>query len=348
MDNEILIQKSLLNEQDKINLINMIKLNNFPKNINNLSIFSQKGKINNNNDYITYEYDCTLYYISKLNIWIDEEYKLLSNSNWWYCCDIIKFINHINHYINIINNINLTNILVIEKNVVAIQKWFNTYGHFMDELFTLKNYIINNKDYIPIFSFPLEMEDNIYATGNYKIICEMLFNKDYVNLFNNNITKINKLILIKHYITDNTFHKFPIYISDLIKNKILYSLPKMNSNDYLFITRNKSVHLSRNLDNQKEIEEYLLTLHVNIINPEEITFNELILQINSHTNIIITWGSALVNLVFCPLYSNIIILKSKSYEHECIDLFKKIIDDRYLNIKIIVHDNNNIKPCDII
>jgi hypothetical protein len=42
--------------------------------------------------------------------------------------------------------------------------------------------------------------------------------------------------------------------------------------------------------------------------------------------------------------TNVVILKSKSYEDEPLDLFSKIINTYQLNVKVIAHTNNCIDP----
>jgi hypothetical protein len=349
-----LIDNSLLDIDDKILLKNVLQQNNYPQDIYNLSIFSKKGVEVINNDYNTIVYDKkeVLFYDSYMNIWIDSDLKLLPFSNWWYRTNISKFLAHIDHYLNRIKMIDMNNCQIEESNFIAIQKWFNTYGHFLDEIICLKEYNTNNNFlYKPFISFPLEeyeVESVKCASLNYKIICKSLFDNNYTNVFSaKKVVKVNGLTLLKHEYLEKTFHHFPLTISNEIVNKYcnsVYDIFNTDSNDILFLTRGIANHLPRNLENQTEIEEYLVQKNVKVVNPELIEFEIFIRLINSYKNIIITWGSAIVNLMFSSPNTKIKILKSKSYEDESIDLFNKIINERNLEIEIIHHQNNRIEP----
>jgi hypothetical protein len=353
-----LIDNSLLDIDDKILLKNLLQQNKYPKDIYNLSIFSKRGVDVINNDYNTIVYDKkeVLFYDNFVNMWIDEDLKLLPYSNWWYRKNISLFLSHVNLYLNRIKMLDTNNCQIEESNFIAIQKWFNTYGHFLDEIVCLKEYNTkNNFIYKAFISFPLEnyeVESVKYASLNYKIICNSLFENNYLNVFSTEkIVKVNGLILLTHEYEEKTFHHFPFTISNEIVSKYCNSVPdifNINSNDVLFLTRGIASHMPRNLENQTEIEEYLIQKNVKVVNPELIEFEIFIRLINSYKNIIITWGSAIVNLMFCSQNTKIKILKSKSYEHESIDLFNKIINERNLEIEILVHQNNRIEPSTIL
>jgi len=348
MENKTLIEKSLLNNYDKELLINMVNNNLYPKNLFNLSIFSKLGIEYKINNYIYIKYDNNIYfYNKKINIWMDNEFKLLPYSNWWCDTDLQRFINHINIYLLYIQNININNAIFITGNFISITKWFNTYGHFLDEISCLKEFLMNEefKNNYPFISFNLNI-NNIYNNSNYKDFCDLLFEKYYDPI--NDLTKVNNIIIIKHLYNDVTFHSFSKSVTNFILNKININNEKIFnnsiSNEYLFITRGEDPpHLPRNLKNKKEIENYFLKKNICVFNPEQHNIYDMIKIIKNYNNIIITWGSALTNLCFCNDNSNIIILKSDSYKDENIKLFEKIINDRKLIIHIIESINNIIE-----
>jgi hypothetical protein len=350
MNSEILINKSMLSQEDKELLLNLVNSKRYPNDVHKLSIFSKLGFYDKINNYNTYNVNSEVFYSSLMNIWMDNEFKLLPISNWWFETDLERFIIHINHYINFINKIDKkSNFDIINENVFAITKWFTTYGHFLDEIFCLKDFeLINNNDnIIPFISFPLEAENNIYKTSNYKTICDLLWNKYFNAYKQQNIIKIKSVILIRHLYNDVTFHSFPLTVCDFIEKKIISNDIIINDK-ILFITRGYATHLKRNLDNQMEIEEYLKNNNVDIFNPENNDFDKLVNIIKCYKKIIITWGSALVNLIFCNNESEIIILKSESYKNEQINLFNKIIKSRKLKISIMDSVNNIIEPSSIL
>lgn len=352
MTTEELVNSSMLNANDKILLLDMINTHRYPNDIHTLSIFSKKGTFIKQGDYNTYLYKNEYFYYISINkiidSWFDSDFKLLLFTNWWYRTDIMRFLENINRFIRMTQTVDVNKYKLLSNgySYISIQKWFNTYGHFLDEIFCLYDFIkndsINNK---PFFSFPLEIENNLYGVSNYKEICTLLFDDNYYNSIDS-LVKVDNLTLITHEYGEKTFHEFSIKPLTCIFNNILSNniITNDSFNDTLFITRGIATHMKRNLDNQIEIEHFLKEQNITIFNPEKDTFKNLVIIIQQYNKIIITWGSALVNLIFCNPCSEIIILKSKSYDDETIDLFNKIIEQRKLKIKIITSIDNKIDP----
>ncbi len=348
------IENSLLNSDDKRIMKEIAHSGTFPRGIDKLSIISNKGCLTRVGSYDIYSYDQNVYYYKKLDLWMDDEFKIIQYSNIsCFSCGIEKFINIITHYLRHISS-NPTYFndkeLPMHGDYISISKWFNTYGHVLDELCCIKDYMMTNNlnTYIPFISIP--MEKNIYNNSNYKNICDTLFDKYFSAYTESKIIKVNKLTLIKHEYMNKKFHSFPIQVTNLLKQnpKVYTEDRQSNKENFLFITRGIASHMPRNLENQKEIEDYLHNNRVDIYNPEIHSIWELLQTINVYNKIIITWGSALVNLSFCNEYSEIIILKSKSYKEEKIDLFNQIINSRKLKIKIIESIDNVIDPVTIL
>ena len=241
----------------------------------------------------------------------------------------------------------MDNCLDIGSNFISIQTWFTTYGHFLDESFNLYDFyskIKNNKDIN--FKILQEYPNDKEYYKNYSTISKILFNNNHINAYNfknNKIIKLKNLYLIKHSYDMPTFHRFPINVRNHILDNILISdifSTNDSCNNCCFITRGIATHLPRNLDNQNEIESYFKNNSFSIINPEELSFCDFINNIRNKKLIIVTWGSALTNLIFSKPGTNIIILKSKSYEDENLDLFRYIIAN--LNVVVITHVDNKI------
>jgi capsular polysaccharide biosynthesis protein len=231
----------------------------------------------------------------------------------------------------------------IGNNVIAIQQWYYAYGHFMDENFNLFDFHSQIKKIYNLDFKILNDYSNDVAYKNYPFISNVLFGNNHINSFHydKKILKFKNLFLIKHKITMPTFHKFPLTAKNHILNFIQNNNSSNNDKIGCFITRGIATHLPRNLDNQNEIEDFFNSKqNFCVINPEKITICDFINTIQNKNIIVITWGSALVNLLFLKPQTNVIILKSKSYEHESIELFKHIIKD--LNLHILVHENNMI------
>ena len=346
---------SLLNENDK----NILK--SFSGNVNilkTMSIFSNKGSYCNLNDYSYFktDNDINIYYIGSIyvndnknvsiSIFIDENKKILFDSKYYfYMFD--RLINSLNMILNVVNNIDLNNYIDIGSDIISIEKWFITYGHFQDEAYNLcdfKNDMekITNINYKVILDYGSNNNLISYNFSNYKIIDNYLFGNSSINAFDNGlvILKMRNLNLITHNITDKTFHNFPMYSRNLILSKI-----EINDCEYdkVFITRGIATHLSRNLSNEKEIEDILISKKYFIVNPELDSFNNFINKIRNAKIVVLTWGGALTNMVYLNQNTVVYILKSQSYEHESIELFMKIIKKYKLQIHIIVHKNNKIE-----
>lgn len=347
-----IIDNSLLCDDDKNILKYLVTSKIFPNQINKLSIFSNSGCLTKTDKYEFYTYDKNAcYYLLNINLWMDNEFKIIPYSNWWYSTDLERFMFHIDAYLKYVRLIN-TNRIGIEDctgNYVAITKWFDTYGHVLDELCCLRECMVENnliEMAMPFISIPFAK--NIYNNSNYKDICDTIFDRRYLNVSGKtNLIKINNFTLIKHMYACKTFHSFPLSVTMSIENKLGVTNTNTPINEKtIFITRgdNDPPHLPRNLKNKKQIETYLHNNNVDIFNPESRTFFELVHTIKLYNNIIITWGSALTNLIFCNPASEITILKSKSYADETIDLFNKIINTRKLKIKIINSIENIIDP----
>jgi hypothetical protein len=337
-------------EIDK-NILREIALSKNMKLCENLSFYSKKyNMIKSLDDYKyiqTNSEDYIYYNCRQPSIFIDNEKKIIFNSKWWFNNgnQPNEFINHMRHVLNYLQNINLDNFIDISHNLISIQSWFSAYGHFMDESFNLCDFYLkyknkkNNNINLNIFQdYP---KDNL----NYNEIKNKLFENNHINpqlyLPNTPLLRFKNLILIKHTIFCQTFHSFPINIRQKIIESIMPANSIIEKNINCFITRNIATHLPRNLSNQKEIECFIKSLdNFSVINPENISFDAFINILQNQKLVIITWGSALTNLIYLKPNTNVIILQSKSYEHENIVLFKQVV--KHLNIGIIKHTDNII------
>jgi capsular polysaccharide biosynthesis protein len=262
-------------------------------------------------------------------------------------------LNHIFPYLNKIdlNDIDLNNnVIFLDCNIISITKWFITYGHFKDELFNLYNFTeklkkIFNCENKVLVDF-LKSKNNLsYETDNYDLLNNFLFEDNIINANSyKSILKMKKVFLIEHIISSEHFHLFPINA----KNKILSKIKENNLNyKNIFITRGTALHLPRNINNQLQIEEFLTSKNYNLINPEIINIELFINSIKNAENVFITWGGALVNLVYLNKNTNVYILRSKSYQHESLKLFKFLFDKNNYNLNINIIDSDIENNVDI-
>ena len=354
------IDKLILVTIDDKNILKDAYNKNNIKICNNMSIFSNLGTNKTIEPYQYYFLDDDVYY---LNLWhqhdmlffVDKNKKILFDSRYYFMCSINNFIKRLDEIIKYIDSIDLNNTNIIENinfNVVAIQNWFVTYGHFKDEMFNLCNFynIIRqssklneqNCKILCEFHTNTELIKHYNTTENYEIISRYLFPNNFINpyLYGKKILKFNSIHLIKHLYHFKTFHLFPKSVTTIIFNNIGNTII---NNKNVFITRGIAKHICRNINNQQQIEDFFVSNNYILINPENICLNYFINNIRNSDNVIITWGGALVNMIYLKENANVCILKSESYKHESIDLFSKIIKELKLNVNIIVCDNfNNI------
>lgn len=281
------------------------------------------------------------YYYKPLQVFLNKQKKILCNSNINACETNKKYLNDISNSINSLNLDNDENFQEIE-NIIAIQRWFVTYGHFKDEIFNLCNFyeLFNNKKYKVFMNYAGVNHMN-YSTDNYDKLKNILFNdQNFINAanFNCNVIKIKKLILISHNMDSPMFHMFPQNVTNKICSKI--NNIDVNFNKNVFITRGQALHLPRNLANQSEIEEYFKNINYNVINPEITELELFINSIKNAENIYVTWGGAMVNLCYVNKKSNIFLLQSLSYIKENIFQIFKFLKN-YDNLYIIRCDDDN-------
>jgi len=331
----------LLSDEDK-NIFKHARSTSNIEYLQNMSIFSQEGNYKKHCDYYVFKSkpSINIYYLGSHKIFIDANKKIFFYSRCF--LGIFRhFIHFIDQILNLLSNIDINeNILDIGSNFVSIEKWFITYGHFKDEIFLLTDYIDKiNKNYTVLLDYHTIDLPNYKANINYNVIDNLLLGNNSINLFENRnkIIKLQNLILIRNRSTDVTFHSFPINVRNKIFNAIDGNQKKYNK---VFITRGVATHLNRNLSNQLEIENYLSNNNFLVINPELLTCIDFISSIKNADKIVITWGSALVNLIYLKPYAKVYILKSQSYQHENLMLFNKIIKTYNLHVEVITHENN--------
>jgi hypothetical protein len=313
-----------------------------------MSIFSTLGEYKSIDGYKYYEsYDNEYVYyipgkIHGIGVFVDKNRKILFNSKYFTFFPglLEEFLQNI---LPIVNDLDFDNNTYIDDNIIAITKWFDTYGHYTDEIFNLCNYYEKIKNIIPnnykiLVDYAPSSIIN-YSMDNYQLLNSYLFENNITNA-NNCIFKLKKILLIEHVVASENFHTFPI----TAKNKILTKIRDLNLNyKNIFITRGNALHMPRNLSNQTEIEKLLELYNYVVINPELMDIESFINSVRNADNVFITWGGALTNLIYLKHHANVYIMRSKSYSHESIDLFKFLFDktNYNLNTNIIDADSNN-------
>lgn len=325
----------------------------------NLSIFSKKCFFETCNEYTyvrTYE-NSNIFYIPILKIFIDEDKKILLFSSINIDLDI-WFYNMIDFVLKTIEETDITNNKDIGENFIWCQKWFISYGHFIDELFTLfdfteqmkaNNNEMNHFKHLQDYPISQESQNNYLIANNnanYDKISNYLFGNTFINLGNEvqNCYKLKNLLIIRHIGigNDTTFHKFPKNAKNHILNKMEPIIKETNKN--IFITRTEGLHMKRNIENLNEINDFFKNNNYEVINPENMDYDLFVHYLQNAENIFLTWGGIMVSMIYINPNSNICILKSKSYEFEGLDVIKNLISNYSLEnkIKVINHIDNKI------
>lgn len=324
--------------------------------VKQLSIFDTSGEFLTLDNYTYYKSspNSIIYFIKHQNLFITQEKKILfySNFNLYSGNSIMNILKWLQNTYPYIQKLDLTKYHQITNiyPTISVMHWYLTYGHFKDEVYNLCDFYEKitkktNKNYNCLKIVPNPTHDHkmkYLKTGTYNELCELLFDPNV--LFNplefeeHVVFKLNDVLLIDDCLNTNTFHMFPKNVKEKIIKKIDYH-PIYN--EYVFISRGEAIHLPRNLTNQKEIETYFQTKNISVINPEIINLPTLINNISNVDNVIITWGGALVNLIYLKPNTNVYILKSKSYSNETLEFIFKFLKNYKLNINIINCDDKN-------
>lgn len=308
----------------------------------NCSRISKEGHYNIIGNYNYYTSDDYVFYDVYRKIFIDKNKNIIFFSNHIFQ-NIFYIRDKIDELLQYIDKLDLNNYIEIDgvNEVISIQTWAETYGHFLDEITNLYEFEKlfaekNNTRPKILLNFN---ETNMYNNDNYVILTDILFD-NFINIRKNvcgKLIKINKLHIVENSYNCKTFHSFP---SNSI-NRIITNLSEEN-NIYLekaFISRNGSGWNNiRILKNKEEVEELIKGYGYDLIFPEIISLKEFIDRLRSLNKVFITWGSALTNMIFLKPNTNIIILKSESYFSENIKLFEKIIKNNNLNIVEILDE----------
>jgi hypothetical protein len=292
------------------------------------------------NEYTYLEYSEPIYYYYKFNLFFNEKKQILIESE-----QTIRTFNvlldKLTHLLKLIKDSQISFTIFNEhKYLIAINRFNELYGHAVDEIFNLANVLElfknnNITHYIPLFIYP---DDNYYK--NIHSIIEILFDNIVNPEYNNSmLIKIEKLIMIEHHYNLDTFHLFPKNIT----NKIVsyYDKDCNTQHNKICLIREKQTWINNDINNKSDIQTLCIKKGFTIINPELISIQLLISYLKNADTIIITFGSALVNLIFTKINAKIIILKSNSYKSHGIDIFRNLIKNYGIKYDILECDNIN-------
>lgn len=349
---------SCLSKQDRAIFLEAIeehKAGNGFRHAYTMSIFSQRGEIRRNGDYTYRDLEGEeLFYINRMisragPLVLDSEGRIVPESNVMLGYHHL-LIEHIHGFLQLLRSVPLEQATTAFNGPsIAIQSWFITYGHFHDEVYALADFLHTREgkatailDYPPSDSMHL----NYQTSTNYERLQMLALGRSACNVFEAGSVpvKLAGLSLISHMIDAPTFHLFPEKIRETLVCRASGYQP--HSPEAIFVSRQIAKHLPRNIANQDKLEDVCRFSGIPVCYPEQLSFDRLVRRLNAARVIIITWGGALTNLVYLAKGASVLILKSKSYSHETLELFNKIIQQRSLKINVIESNNENIIEVD--
>jgi hypothetical protein len=343
---------------DKIVLLEALEFGygNAQRRLPDLSIFISNSVERERTDiYDNSTYRGVLYYSSVRNkdhsgVFFDQFGKLLFSGR-YYLSHLNAFLDCIDNCLDKISTYRIENAIDVGKNYVSIEKWFVSYGHFKDELYSLANFLSTSdeyKNYRPFFDFPsddfLNTEKFIF-NPNYTRIKNLIFEDNYLNTYDceSTLVRLENLVLIENRFDSLCFHSFPAQISNKIKNKVL-PIDIGFGPKRVFLTRSSSY---RDIHNKFEVERFFSENGFLVINPESISYDDLLYYLKDVNFIAMYYGSAMTNLVYAPAGANVYVLKAESYANENLNLWKKMIEEYKLNFLVINSIENKILDADI-
>jgi hypothetical protein len=318
-----------------------------------LSIFS-KLPIHGNLDNIAFSLITkeTLFYASlnlksNLGVFFDEHKKLVFNSR-FYLTNLKSFLLNIDACLYHLFNLKVEEPFDIGGGFCAIEKWFVTYGHFKDETYNLANFLTRlpaSCAFKAFLDYPVDSDldtDKFKYNANFEVIDKTIFGTTSFNSYKQKgkVLKLNNLICLHNGAGSNCFHSFPINISEKIKSEILMLKEKQRSGPRkVIITRSASY---RDIENKVEVERFLVERGYTLVNPEKISYHDLVCTLANTESAIFYYGSALTNMVYLSPMAKVFILKSQSYMPEKISLWAKVISSYKLDVSEIYSVSNVI------
>ena len=358
-DNEKVDKLKYLPDVDK-KYLNSIK-NHIPWNIicSNMSIFSKKICLDEFDQYkyLETQENSDIFLIKSCHVFVDSDKKIIMYS----CIQLQnadQFFKNIDNIFFFINNTDLTNAQFIGKSFVICERWYESYGHFIDEMFNIFDFcnrFVNKSlnNYTCLQNFSISSSNTQYlvpkeGNKNYKEITSLLFNKSLnIQELNFDCFRLQNLILISHHFNYPTFHLFPKTVTTHILNKTFIENTDFPKN--LFLTRTAGLHIKRIVDNLDELNIYFSNKYYTVINPEVMNYGEFVNYVRCADNLYLTWGGIMVAMIYTKPSCNIYILQGASYDSESLYIIRNLISNYSLEnrIKIIKHSNNIINIADI-
>jgi hypothetical protein len=282
---------------------------------------------------------------SNLSVFCDNEKKLIFNSR-FYFASLNSFLLNIDPCLYHLSNIDLDDALNIGTDFLSIQRWFITYGHFKDEAYTLGDVLSrlpNSSETRALLDYPTDNRldtSKFLANKNYQKIDRLIFSQSSLNAYRLGSIPLalTGLKLVTNKYSSPTFHSFPPSVTARIRSQV-EQLHLQRGPKRIFLTRSNSY---RDPLNKSEIEAYCAARGYTIINPELISYEELVQLSGDAERVICYWGSACTNWIYFRPGTRICALKAQSYSSEPLTFWSKVIKAYDLLISEVVAEENII------
>lgn len=293
-------------------------------------------------------YYCGFYNKKNLGLFFDENKKILFGSR-HYLTHLHSFLQQIDACLENITNCDISKARCFGGGYIAVEKWFYTYGHFKDEIFTLANFadLLNEPFRKVLLDYPSDKRlntESFSSNSNYELIKNLIFGQRALNTyeFGDQVLLINDLVLVENGFDSEAFHSFPPSVTNRIRSAISHSNNMYNK--YIFVTRSASY---RDIANKNEVETKFISSGYELLNPELVSYEELVYALSTAERVAMYYGSAMTNLIYAPKGAKITILKAQSYMEENLDLWRKVIRDYLLDVTVVDAEDNVINLAEI-
>jgi len=262
--------------------------------------------------------DQAIYYVGHhhklhLAIFFDQNKKILFNSR-YYLTQLSAFLQFIDSCLRYLQTIDVSHAVDIGQDYLAIERWFITYGHFKDEAYTLGDVLSRLPRALrcrALLDYPTD--DRLNTTSfayniNYQKIERLIFGERSLNAyeFGSVPLRMRGLLLISNGFNSKGFHAFPPAVARRIRAQVNNpDLPPGPSR--MFLTRSSSY---RDITNKADVESYFVRRGFTLVNPEQMSYEELVRQASDAEAVALYYGSALTNMVYFKPRTRIYILKS--------------------------------------
>lgn len=287
---------------------------------------------------------------ANLAVFCDEKKKLLFRSRFFFA-NLKYFLLNIDACLYHLDNVDLTTALNMGEDFLSIQRWFITYGHFKDEAYTLGDVLgrlPNSSETRALLDYPTDDRLNtnhFIANKNYQKIDRLIFGNSSLNAYRLGSVPLalQGLKLITNKFSSPTFHSFPPAVTARIRSQV-EKLKIPRGPKRIFLTRSNSY---RDPIDKTQIEAHCTKRGYTLINPELISYEELVQISGDAERVICYWGSACTNWVYFRPGTRVCVLKAESYSAESLTFWSKVIRAYELRVSELTTKDNLISTSQI-